>query len=220
MDMTNIAFKDMVLAEGPPLNFLLNEGEFCRVRGDSELLFDVIEGLAEPASGSVIVGGRNWLDLSASEECSHRSNITRMLPLGQAWIRNLSLRENIGLRATHHRLAETAEIDGIIDLMASQLGVDASLDMRPEELTPATLQMCQWVRAFLAKPAIVLLQDPERAASSASSLILKKWTQDRLLAGGIVFWASESGAATDPSEDIQNPRALITIENNEIKLEQ
>ena len=220
MDMTNIAFKDLILTEGTPLNFVLNEGEFCRVRGDSALLFDVIEGLAEPASGSVIVGGRNWLDLSASEECSHRSNITRMLPLGQAWIRNLSLRDNIGLRATHHRLAETAEIDGLIDLMAGQLGIDGSLDMRPEELTPATLQMCQWVRAFLAKPAIVLLQDPERASSSASSLILKKWTKDRLLAGGVVFWASETAVATDPSEDIQKPQALITIENNEIKLEQ
>ena len=212
-------FRNLALREGSALHLKLQGGDFCTVSGDAELFFDVIEGIAEPGSGTVLVEGASWQDLTPAQECHHRSKITRVHPMQEAWIRYLSVRENISLRPTHHKVAPSSETDAAIDIMAGELGVASDLEKRPEKVATASLQMCQWIRAFLGAPLIVLLSEPERGVSSVSSEVLRTWVSRFLENGGLVIWARESGAIKDLSESIKEPRASITIEDNEIILE-
>lgn len=219
MEKHILELRDLALKEEPGIDLKLDNGDFCAVAGSAELLFDIIEGLAQPAAGTVLFDGCNWLDLTPAEECRHRSRITRVHPRQQAWIGNLSVRENIALRSIHHRLALAAEIEEAIDLMGKELGVGRDLEKRPEKVTTASLQMCQWIRAFLGAPTIVLLSDPEHGVSSRSADVLKAWVARLLEQGGIVIWALESGSMNNLHKSIKRPRAHISIDDNKITLE-
>lgn len=123
-------------------------------------IFDVAEGLKRPYSGKVEFMGRDWQAISEFEAARRRGLIGRVFE-AMGWVSNLDVYENIVLAERHHTSRPESNILQEVNELMTTAGFDAIPACRPHLLRRDELRRAQWVRAFLGKPALVLLERPE-----------------------------------------------------------
>ena len=140
----------------------IRSGELLTIQVDgaarTRSFASMLQGIGSPDSGEILFMNQDWLGSDYPRHFSQRSLIGRVFD-GQAWLENLNVDENVTLAMRHHGRTRE-EIQASIRYWMSHLGLDKLVSRRPAFVAPATLQLHQWIRAFIGKPKLVILERP------------------------------------------------------------
>lgn len=128
--------------------------------GNEQLpLADLAEGLLCPAEGHVLFQGEAWTSMLPEQMLQRRAQIGRVFD-GHGWISNLNVNENTTLSQRHHTRRPGAEILAEAEALARAFGLSELPKIRPALVARQDLQRAEWIRAFLGRPLLVLLERP------------------------------------------------------------
>ncbi len=144
------------------VDLVLREGELTVMRiGRSNKCRDVasmLQGLHQPTEGEILFRNQNWLGNDYNRHYRMRSQIGRVFE-DHAWIQHFNVLENVMLAGRHHRLATTA-VELEVKSWTERLNVASVAYDRPAFVDPPVLQVYQWIRAMICKPALLILERP------------------------------------------------------------
>lgn len=165
-----LRFEDTVLmtenygvAESDKLNLSVCSGDLVLMRlarlEQTSTFADACAGINRPATGAVYFLGRNWPELPPDQANALRGRIGRVFRTGN-WINHLSLMENILLSQLHHTRRSARQLRDEAAVLAGQFDLPGVPLGLPGNSTAADLQRAACVRAFLGRPALILLEEP------------------------------------------------------------
>ena len=158
-------------------------------RSERVPICELAQGLTTPVRGSVRFEGVCWDDAHPHEQARMRGRIGRVFEW-QGWVSNLNVAENVTLAQRHHTHRPEQEILEEAEDMARMLGLEGVPSLRPHLVRNSDLRLMEWVRAFLGRPALVLLEKPEVGAPSDSVERLLDLVSRARGAGSAVIWTS------------------------------
>lgn len=123
---------------------------------------DLCCGAVLPREGQVRLLGRDLAELLPEDLRALRARIG-VVPIDGGWAPHLSVAESILLPALFHRLASHAELSERAAELCRRFGLPGLPLGRPETLTGPDLMRAACARAFLARPALLLLESPLRS---------------------------------------------------------
>ena len=124
-------------------------------------LADAVQGLVEPDAGVAKYRGEDWRAMDPARAAAQRGTIGRVFDQ-RGWISNLDVDENITLASRHHTTRPVPEIEQEALELARSFGLDELPRKRPAVVRRADLRRCEWVRALLGGPALIVLEHPTR----------------------------------------------------------
>ena len=147
------------------------QGEFTAVVGTSgpgkSTLLNMLGGLDVPTGGGVWIRGLSLSDMEAEERTVFRRRNIGFVFQQYNLVPVLSIFENIVLPL---RL-DGAGIDaGLLEAVTESLGIADKLERLPGMLSGGQQQRAAIARALMAKPAIVLADEPTGSLDSSASM--------------------------------------------------
>ncbi len=154
------------------VSFTVEPGEFVSIVGPSgsgkSTLFYVLGGLAQASSGSLKIDGVDFVQLSDAERTRLRKQKIGFVFQRFNLLPTLTAMGNIEIA---HEIAEKKDpIDlEFLDSIAGMLGIRGRLHHRPSELSGGEQQRVAIARALIARPAILLADEPTGNLDSKNS---------------------------------------------------
>ena len=152
------------------VDFSVDDGEFVAVVGTSgsgkSTLLHIMGGLDTPTCGSVFVGDRDLSKMNDEQLTIFRRSNIGFIFQNYNLVPILNVYENIVL---------PVELDGdtadprFMDNVVNMLGLDGKLNSMPNQLSGGQQQRVAIARALIAKPAIVLADEPTGSLDSKTS---------------------------------------------------
>lgn len=149
------------------VSFSVNPGEFVSIVGPSgsgkSTLFYVLGGLTSPTSGSLMIDGADFSQLSDIERTRLRRAKIGFIFQKFNLLPTLSAMGNIEIAHDIANLgvAEKKPLDReLLDHLSDLLGIKGRLDHRPNELSGGEQQRVAIARALISRPSIVLADEP------------------------------------------------------------
>jgi phospholipid/cholesterol/gamma-HCH transport system ATP-binding protein len=139
---------------------LIQANDPDQIRGFTDLCC----GLLPARDGQVRVLGRDLAALAPEDLRSLRGRIG-IVSLEGGWAPHLSVAESILMPALFHRLAPYADLRERAAELCRRFGLPGLPLERPERLTASDLARAACARAFLGRPALLLLESPLRGDS-------------------------------------------------------
>lgn len=124
----------------------------------------MLQGLQEPRKGRVLFDGKDWLAQDLDTQFRMRGQMGRVFD-GQGWVANLTVRENLYLAKSHHG-ADIQSIKQDLQFWMQWFQMGKLTRKRPSFVEASHLQVYQWIRAFLGKPSLLILERPMRKVAS------------------------------------------------------
>jgi phospholipid/cholesterol/gamma-HCH transport system ATP-binding protein len=145
------------------IDFILMRGDMALVdvrSRDRDVSFaDMCSGLVPFPNGTVRFLGHDWAQIPDYYAAALRGHIGRIFAAG-GWIEFLDVATNVLLPQLHH----THEDEAVLRQRATELACAFGLPGLPlghtDDLSTLDLARCSCVRAFLGKPALLLLESP------------------------------------------------------------
>jgi phospholipid/cholesterol/gamma-HCH transport system ATP-binding protein len=162
-------------------------------------LADAAEGLVEIDQGQVRFCGQTWSALSATRQSEMRGRIRRVFE-SYGWISNLDVMENICLGEAHHTRRSMDEIVAEANELARKLGLAGVPDRRPARVWGTTLRKLEWVRAFMGRPTLIVLERPLFGATRADLPYVVQGVRAAAEAGAAVLWIASEAEAFNGAE--------------------
>jgi putative ABC transport system ATP-binding protein len=157
------------------VSFSVEQGEFVTIVGPSgsgkSTLFYLLGGLTRPDSGSVLIDGDNFAQLSDSQRTEMRKRKIGFVFQKFNLLPTLDARSNIIIAediAGKNGAANRQHFDRITSL----LGLSNRLRHRPAELSGGEQQRVALARALINRPALVLADEPTGNLDSHNSEIV------------------------------------------------
>jgi putative ABC transport system ATP-binding protein len=184
------------------IDLTVPEGQFLSVMGASgsgkSTLLNVIAGLDSPNSGEVVVLGRDLAELSDDERSDLRLEHIGFVFQSFNLFPTLTVQENVGwpLKFRGLRWKDAARQAAAI---LQQVGIDSDAHgRRPSELSGGEQQRIAIARALIAKPALLLADEPTGNLDSRTGQavldLLRSLNQERKLT--VVLVTHSAFAAT------------------------
>lgn len=196
----------------PPLSFDLAPGALAVLEAADPAWIpavgDLLCGLLAPASGQVEFEGRPWTGGGAGAQAARRARIGRVFS-GTAWIGNLDVDENVALAQLYHGDRPTADLRAAADDLARRFGLTGLPAGRPAWADPRDLQTAQWVRAWLGKPALFILEEPAAGVTPRAADALCAALRESLAAGEAAVWIA--GHADPRLMEVLNPAVRLAM---------
>ncbi len=203
-----------VTAEPAPLahsglqnvDLCLHAGAIALIRlepGNEQMpLADMAQGLLMPDAGVVRLLGQNWAETAPEKSLPLRATIGRVFEQ-HGWISNLNINENITLSQRHHTLRPLPEILAEATLLARAFGLGELPAARPAVIEKCDLRRWEWVRAFLGKPRLILLERPMRDLARNFLPNLIKAVAHASARGAAILWLTDNEQVWQ-APDLQN----------------
>lgn len=150
-------------------------------------LADMVQGLVEPDAGVVRYRGEDWRVMDPARAAAQRGTIGRVFDQ-RGWISNLDVDENITLASRHHTLRPLPEIEQEALALAQSFGLPELPRRRPALLRRADLRRCEWVRALIGTPSLVVLEHPTRDVFAEAIPKLVAAVRAARARGAAVMW--------------------------------
>lgn len=154
------------------VSFSVAAGEFVSIVGPSgsgkSTLFYSLGGLTRPSSGRLLIDGVDFASLSDAERTRLRKHKIGFVFQKFNLLPTLSAMDNILL--AHEIASGTKKVDQTyFDHLMELLGIRSRLHHRPSELSGGEQQRIAIARALIARPAIVLADEPTGNLDSKNS---------------------------------------------------
>jgi phospholipid/cholesterol/gamma-HCH transport system ATP-binding protein len=176
--------------------FELGAGDLLLVRIERENerlpLADASEGLLRTDRGTVTFLEDDWATLSTDEAAAQRGKIGRLFD-DEGWISDLDVDENILLGQLHHTKRTESEIMDEALKFARVFGLPGLPRGRPEKTRRWDLRKAACIRAFLGRPALIILEQPVRGVYADFIAPLLDAVQSARRRAAAVLWT-----VTDP----------------------
>ncbi len=188
-------------------DFALNVGDLLLVVVDKEHirtpLPDLAGGLLAPKDGQVLFQDKNWRTAHPDRAAEMRGRIGRTFESG-GWLSNLDVDENILLAQRFHTHRGTEELLDEAQALARSFDLPEIPKGRPHTVPRHDLRRAQWVRAFVGKPELIILEDPTEDLQTRWAEMLAAKTRETRKGGAAVIWitsnrAEESEIALKPT---------------------
>jgi phospholipid/cholesterol/gamma-HCH transport system ATP-binding protein len=151
---------------------------------------DTCAGIIQLDIGAVYFLGRSWPELPPDQANAMRGRIGRVFKTGN-WIKHLSLMENILLPQLHHTRRSIRRLRDEAGELAQQFGLPGiPLDL-PGDIPAADLQRAACVRAFLGRPALILLEEPTAGVYLEIISALMNAVREARERGAAVIWLTQ-----------------------------
>lgn len=178
------------------VSFELGAGDLLLVRIERENerlpLADASQGLLQPEHGDVKFLGEDWTHLTSDVASARRGKIGRLFD-DEGWISDLDVDENILLSQLHHTDLTEAEIIDEALKFARVFGLPGLPRGRPGKVRRWDLRKAACIRAFLGKPALIILEQPVRGVYADFIVPLLDAVQSARRRAAAVLWT-----VTDP----------------------
>lgn len=143
------------------ISFEIKEGDFTLILGPSgsgkTTLLNILGGMDEPTSGSLIVGGRNIEHLSKRERCDYRRKDVGFVFQFYNLMPNLTAKENVELAS--ELLPEAMNAVDALD----KVGLEDRAASFPGQLSGGEQQRVSIARAIAKNAALLLCDEPTGA---------------------------------------------------------
>lgn len=181
-------------ARSDELSLSVYSGELVLIRlarlEQTSTFVDTCAGIIQPTTGAVYFLGRNWPALTPDQANAMRGRIGRVFRTGN-WINHLSLMENILLPQQHHTRRSVRQLREEAGELAQQFGLPGvPLDL-PGDIPAADLQRAACVRAFLGRPALILLEEPTSGIYLEIISALMNAVREARERGAAVIWLTQ-----------------------------
>ena len=152
------------------VDFSVDDGEFVAVVGTSgsgkSTLLHIMGGMDTPTCGSVFVGDRDLSKMNDEQLTIFRRRNIGFIFQNYNLVPILNVYENIVLPVELD--GDTADLR-FMDTVVNMLGLDGKLNSMPNQLSGGQQQRVAIARALIAKPAIVLADEPTGSLDSKTS---------------------------------------------------
>jgi putative ABC transport system ATP-binding protein len=141
----------------------VNEGAFMAIAGPSgsgkTTLLNLIGGLDNPTSGSVMVAGEDLANLSKSSLSDLRLNHIGFIFQAYNLIPVLTARENVEYVMLLQGIPENERIERAEEIL-KEVGLSDYVNVRPNEMSGGQQQRVAVARAIVSNPDVVLADEP------------------------------------------------------------
>lgn len=178
--------------------FSLHAGDCAFVEVEREVrrapMTDVVCGLCRPEEGTSHFEGADWATLSPDEEGRARSRIGRVFSgTGGDWLSNLDVDENVTLPVRYHGGPMDEERFARLEALAKLADCWPLPEGRHTTIPKNLLRRASWVRAFLADPVLVILEQPHWDITAAASVALAAVVAQARERGTAILWVAGQG---------------------------
>ena len=203
------------------LDFVLCPAELhlihSRHKERSSDIVDALLGLSDAGTGSVRFLDRAWHQLNMREACELRRAVGRVQDRGN-WMEARSVMDNVLMPIRHHTILSEQEMRGLASALARQFGLPGLPLLLPGDCAPGDLERAACVRAFLGRPALVVLEHPMAFEDSALLVPLINAIQQVRRRGGAVLWFTEHAShAAEASLSADRHRELVDTQLIDLK---
>ena len=154
------------------------------------LLVDAALGLMKPRQGVVKFLDSDWTRVSYGNRMLMRSKIGRIFERG-GWASNLSLDDNIRLQMRHHTAEPEDVITTKLQSLCKRFGIEIP-SSRIAYVQADLLRMCQWVRALLCQPTLLIAENPFSKVPSEHHCRFNEVEFEHRRAGGATLWVTDN----------------------------
>lgn len=153
--------------------------------GKSVLLKHMV-GLLDPDEGEVIVDGKNLTQLPEPELYQLRKKFG-MLFQDAALFDSMTVGENVAFPLRHHTRKSEAEIAEVVAEKLRQVGMPATAEMMPSELSGGMRKRVGLARALALDPEIVFFDEPTSGLDPVIAATVDKLISETQRKLGITF---------------------------------
>ena len=167
--------KGNILKAIDDVSFEVQKGEFVGVMGPSgsgkTTLLNVIATIDEVSSGHIYLNGKDLTEINKKEIGRFRRENLGFIFQDFNLIDTLTIHENIALALTINKTNKN-EIDGKVNSVAKELGIEEILTKYPYEVSGGQKQRTACARALITNPKLILADAPTGALDSRSAQML------------------------------------------------
>ena len=167
--------KGNILKAIDDVSFEVQKGEFVGVMGPSgsgkTTLLNVIATIDEVSSGHIYLNGKDLTEINKKEIARFRRENLGFIFQDFNLIDTLTIHENIALALTINKTNKN-EIDGKVNSVAKDLGIEEILTKYPYEVSGGHKQRTACARALITNPKLILADEPTGALDSRSAQML------------------------------------------------
>ena len=176
----HIIVRDLTMAYGDhvvqkDITFTVNRGDIFIIMGGSgcgkSTLLRLMIGLKEPARGEILYGDVNLWSLTPDEREQFMRNFGILYQSGALWS-SMTLAENISLPLEQYTDLGSAQIDEIVSLKLSLVGLAGFEDYYPSELSGGMKKRAGLARAMAFDPDILFFDEPSAGLDPISAKLL------------------------------------------------
>lgn len=177
------------------VNFTARAGELSMVLDSTDRmrqpLGDGALGLIAPDKGRVLYDQKDWTEIPYQQLLRRRSTIGRVFAK-TGWVDNLTVLDNVTLSQRHHSLASNDNIIQKANAVAAKIGINSIPDSRPVNVSPVDLRRLQWVRALLAEPKLLILEEPLDGIPKSDHALFFNVESKFRSHGGATLWVTDN----------------------------
>ncbi|MBR1751255.1 MAG: ABC transporter ATP-binding protein [Ruminococcus sp.] len=181
----------------------LNGGELTVLMGRSgsgkTTLMNMLSGVLEPTSGSVLLDERDIYSLSDKDLSRLRNKTFGMIPQGQTAVSSLNVFENIMLPFFLYK-DSTPQDEQYADELMKRLDISHLASAKPHELSGGELRRMAIARALVRRPGIIFADEPTGDLDDENTALVFDFLKQTAISGAavmIVTHETDAGSYAD-----------------------
>lgn len=157
------------------LNFTVNRGDIFIIMGGSgcgkSTLLKLLIGLKRPLRGKILYGDTSFWEIDSSEREQMMRRFGILYQYGALWS-SMTLEENIALPLQRYTKLGPGQINEIVSLKLSLVGLAGFDDYYPSEISGGMKKRAALARAMALDPDILFFDEPSAGLDPVSARLL------------------------------------------------